>query len=208
MALHSRTLPPQAAWSGWHPKLEGLSDKFRMITEPENWEGQTTATVSAFGFGGTNGFLVLKAAPPLPPAPPRGPYFLPVSAPDLGLLKEHLCELMEVPSDLDGVSSSLRLRQAQEYTLLARVKDRAEWKRMVQDVLTLSQDNDEIEFKGYLLGSTDRLNELDLSDWRKELMWLKPEAKVKVMQTSCSLPPSPLVRRSLWPLERLPGPQS
>jgi acyl transferase domain-containing protein len=209
MALHTRVLPPQAAWSSWHPKLQDLSDKFRMITDPEPWQGNPVATVSAFGFGGTNGFLVLQSAPLLSPAPPRGPYFLPVSAPSFSLLKEHLRELVETEFSLDELSYTLRLRQAQEFTLLARVMDRAEWERVVEELLGVSENLEEtVATDSYLLGATERLQRPEIPGWQTEQEWLQAETVSKNLVPSCSLPPSPLVRSSLWPVERLPGPQS
>lgn len=208
MALHTRTLPPQAAWESWHPKLAEYSDLFRIIERPEVWEGEALASVSAFGFGGTNCFLLLQGAPAIPPAPLQSPHFCPVSAPNQSLLKEHLGRLVNVleGQSLDSVAYSLRLRAPQEWTLLSRGSDSRDIQRIWRAALELSGD-EVVQTNSYLVGPTDKLKDLEVSGWERELRWLSGRSVPVESFLSGSLPPSPLERKSLWPIETLPGPR-
>jgi 8-amino-7-oxononanoate synthase len=69
LALHYRTIPPLAGWEQPHPD-HGLDDGyFRVPTRAEPWQSTTPrhATVSSFGFGGTNGHVLLEEADIRPP---------------------------------------------------------------------------------------------------------------------------------------------
>jgi len=208
MALHTRTLPPQTAWESWHPKLAEYSERFRILERPEAWTGEALASVSAFGFGGTNCFLLLASAPVVPPSPPQSPYFCPVSAPSLTLLKEHLSGLSDVLGSQgpDSVAYGLRLRVPQEWTLLSRGSDTVDLQRIWSAVLEHSGE-EIVQGGGYLLGPTDKLKDLELEGWEKELRWLAGESMSVEFVLRGSLPPSPLERRSFWPVETLPGPR-
>ena len=70
LALHHRTLPPLANWSAPHPDHDLNDGTFALPTDARPWHSVTprTATVSSFGFGGTNGHIVLRQAPDSKPA--------------------------------------------------------------------------------------------------------------------------------------------
>ena len=208
MALHTRTLPPQAAWESWHPKLAEYSERFRILERPEAWPGEALASVSAFGFGGTNCFLLLSQPPAIPPAPPKGPYSCPVSAPSLTLLKEHLSGISDILGSQgpDSVAYGLRLRVPQEWTLLSRGCDTLDLQRIWSVVLEHSGE-DVVHGEGFLLGPTVKLKDLELEGWEKELQWLSGESVPAEFVPRGSLPPSPVERRSFWPVEALPGPR-
>jgi acyl transferase domain-containing protein len=66
LAVHHAVLPPQTGWSGWPDALQAMGAKFEIPLEARAWTSDCRrATVSAFGFGGTNAFAVLEQ-------PPRG----------------------------------------------------------------------------------------------------------------------------------------
>lgn len=68
LAVHHRQLPPQANFTKWSPTLSALGAAFEMSTEASAWVDRTrTATVSSFGFGGTNAFALLGPAPTVAP---------------------------------------------------------------------------------------------------------------------------------------------
>lgn len=95
LAVHHGVLPPQAAFSRWHPQLERYRDRFAIETEARPWpEEQRRAGVSAFGFGGANAFAVLSEAPPSAPlSKPEEALLFRCSAPSPSLLRSYLVEL-------------------------------------------------------------------------------------------------------------------
>ena len=62
-AIESRTLPPTAGFESASPNLE-LGKEFRVLAKPEPWrtngDEPFRAAVSAFGFGGINGHLLVE----------------------------------------------------------------------------------------------------------------------------------------------------
>ncbi len=85
LSLHHRTVPPVANWTEPHPD-HGLEDGvFGLDRTAAPWTSSTPrhATVSSFGFGGTNGHIVLREAPPARTGPTRliQPSSRPVAAP-------------------------------------------------------------------------------------------------------------------------------
>jgi 8-amino-7-oxononanoate synthase len=140
LAIHHKTLPPLANWTAGHP-AHGLDDgTFTVPTTAAPWRSVTPrrATVSSFGFGGTNGHLVLEEAPAvrpgrifLPAIVPEPPHALPgvlvvTSADDGALLGRHCAELaatVEEGGDLAAVAHTLNLgrkRRAVRVAIVAR----------------------------------------------------------------------------------------
>ncbi|MFZ5479924.1 MAG: aminotransferase class I/II-fold pyridoxal phosphate-dependent enzyme [Myxococcota bacterium] len=69
LAIHHRTLPPLANWRAPHPDHDLEDGTFSVPTAATPWPGDRprVATVSSFGFGGTNGHVVLQEAPAVAP---------------------------------------------------------------------------------------------------------------------------------------------
>ena len=67
LALRARQLPPSPYFSTANPKIDLADSPFRVVTEIADWEpgpsGRRTATVSGFGFSGTNCHVVVSEAP-------------------------------------------------------------------------------------------------------------------------------------------------
>ncbi len=95
LAVHHGMLPPQAAFSRWHPRLERYRDRFAIESQPHPWQSdERRAVVSAFGFGGSNACAVLSQAPPAAPlADPDEALLFRCSAPSPSLLRSYLVEL-------------------------------------------------------------------------------------------------------------------
>src|SRR5262249_59907060 len=60
-ALNEGVLPPTANHETPAPGLEMERSPFRVLREPEPWQGERRAAVSAFGFGGVNAHLLIEA---------------------------------------------------------------------------------------------------------------------------------------------------
>lgn len=119
LAVRHATIPPLAGWETPHPAHTLEDGVFSVPTEARAWSGVRRATVSSFGFGGTNAHLVLEQAPPPTPAvrrpragPPLPGVLVVVSADDGLLLARHLTELVEIlptAGDLAAVARTLNL---------------------------------------------------------------------------------------------------
>ncbi|MCB9777566.1 MAG: aminotransferase class I/II-fold pyridoxal phosphate-dependent enzyme [Alphaproteobacteria bacterium] len=97
LAIHHKTLPPMAHFEAPKADLD-LDEKGLWVpTEPTAWDDpDRLACVSSFGFGGTNGHIVLKAPPPRAarslhagalPAPAERPELVCLSAADEAQLR-------------------------------------------------------------------------------------------------------------------------
>lgn len=108
LALHHGVLPPQAGFDEWHPDLARFAERFMVPTEPAPWTSPTRhATVSSFGFGGSNSFLVLESYANRT-GPPAVPQALCPSADSDALLDGYLGALAErVPEDLASTAWTL-----------------------------------------------------------------------------------------------------
>lgn len=93
LAIHHRVLPPQTGFAEWHPNLKHHAEKFEIAVSARPWAGRRRATVSAFGFGGTNAVVALEEAEPLPELPRGEELLFCCSAPTAPLLRSYLREL-------------------------------------------------------------------------------------------------------------------
>jgi 8-amino-7-oxononanoate synthase len=143
LAVHHKTIPPLANWSAPHPSHDLEDGTFTVPTAPTPWRSITPrrATVSSFGFGGTNGHVVLEEAPSVRPArifvPVRAPeptHALPgvlvvTSADSAELLRQHCAELADTVregGDLASVAHTVNLgrkRRAVRVAIVARSLD-------------------------------------------------------------------------------------
>ena len=71
-AIESRTLPPMINFESPSPGIDLETTPFRVLSEPRPWEGDAPlrAGVSAFGFGGINGHVLLEEPKDLVAAKP------------------------------------------------------------------------------------------------------------------------------------------
>jgi acyl transferase domain-containing protein len=70
LAIHHATIPPMANFTTPKAGLGLEQGAFRVPTAAEAWPGARFASVSSFGFGGTNVHAVLGQAPARPPVVP------------------------------------------------------------------------------------------------------------------------------------------
>lgn len=69
LTVHHGLVPPMSGFESAKPELELEETPFRVPTAPVPWEApERVAAVSSFGFGGTNGHVVLRNAPGAEPA--------------------------------------------------------------------------------------------------------------------------------------------
>ncbi|MEU3838576.1 SDR family NAD(P)-dependent oxidoreductase [Streptomyces sp. NPDC028635] len=110
LALRHRELPPAPAFDTPNPRTELDTSPFFVVRERRPWEpgagGERIATVSSFGFSGTNAHAVVAEAPepaarPLEPARER---LFAVSARDDAALDRALRRLAD--ADLDGADAA------------------------------------------------------------------------------------------------------
>ena len=71
LALEHRTVPPSINYETPNPNIDFADLNVEVVTRATSLgEGELTAGVNSFGFGGTNAHAVLSAAPPRPVAAP------------------------------------------------------------------------------------------------------------------------------------------
>ena len=64
LSVHHKEIPPLANWTAPHPDIASAPEAFAVPTSPIPWlDARRFATVSSFGFGGTNAHIVLENAP-------------------------------------------------------------------------------------------------------------------------------------------------
>ncbi len=84
LALHHETIPATLHYERPNPKIDFENSPFKVVNETTPWPRSETvrrASVSSFGFGGTNVHAVLEEAPLLEPSGPSRPMqLLPFSA--------------------------------------------------------------------------------------------------------------------------------
>lgn len=116
LTVHHKEIPPLANWTAPHPDIASAPEAFAVPTSAMAWaDERRVATVSSFGFGGTNAHLVLENAPASKPtrllglgsftAPKLGQAELIVlSADDGNLLGRHAQELADTVSETDSLA--------------------------------------------------------------------------------------------------------
>ncbi len=88
LAIHHRVLPPMANFTAAKPDSGLHGSAFRIITKPEPWAADARiAGVSSFGFGGTNGHVVLSDGPSAGESAAQAELVL-ISAPDERALRD------------------------------------------------------------------------------------------------------------------------
>lgn len=132
LALHHRTIPPMAGFQSAKPEL-GLDDSpFHVPTQTESWEGPRLACLSSFGFGGTNGHMVIEGydAPTVPVK--EQPELLILSAgdiPTLGRTAGQIADAMQADPSLSvaSVARALAVRTplSRRLALVAGSRDEA-----------------------------------------------------------------------------------
>jgi 8-amino-7-oxononanoate synthase len=155
LAVHKKTIPPLANWSAPHPDIASAPEFFAVPTAPMPWAsaGPRVATVSSFGFGGTNAHVVLQEAEAAPEprlfraAVPDSPHIgtaqlVVISADDGALLSAYAAELADTLEDdqpLPAVAHTLnvgRKRRAVRAAVVATsVADLRKHMRCVADTL-------------------------------------------------------------------------
>ncbi|SDD61903.1 SDR family NAD(P)-dependent oxidoreductase [Actinokineospora iranica] len=103
LALRHGELPPAPAFDAPNPKTDLDTSPFAVVRVRREWtpgpSGTRLATVSSFGFSGTNAHL-LVAEPPRPHrSPEQGEYLIPVSARTESALAELLARLRDTLTD-------------------------------------------------------------------------------------------------------------
>lgn len=128
LAVHHAEVPPLANWATPHPDHDLDDGVFSIPTAASAWSGTRVATVSSFGFGGTNAHLVLQAAPdgprtrlrPEAPPPPVLPGTLVILSADDGALLGRYCrevaESLGDDADLEAVAHTLNLGRKRRST--------------------------------------------------------------------------------------------
>ncbi len=116
LSVHHAEIPPLANWTAPHPDIAAAPETFAVPTAPVPWtDPRRVATVSSFGFGGTNAHMVLAAPEARPtarlfalgaPAPRLGAAQLVVISGDDGaLLGRYARELADTLADTDNLAA-------------------------------------------------------------------------------------------------------
>jgi 8-amino-7-oxononanoate synthase len=131
LAVHHGVVPPMAGFEAPSAALglDGLP--FRVPTRAERWDAtRRVAGCSAFGFGGTNGHIVLADAPAQAPAPVEQPELVLLSAgseADLRTLAAAIASAVEAAPAMTVASVARamagRRRQAWRASLVASTRD-------------------------------------------------------------------------------------
>lgn len=128
LAVHHAVIPPMAGFEAPSPKLDLQGGTLRIPKASEPWQGpRRVAGCSAFGFGGTNGHIVIADAPAAPinplshPAPPE-PELVLLSAPsepDLRALAGRIAQALrgQPSATVAGVVRACAHRRRQSWRL-------------------------------------------------------------------------------------------
>jgi 8-amino-7-oxononanoate synthase len=88
LAIHHKTIPPMANFQTPREDVRLDGSPFRIPTKAEPWSAELrVAGVSSFGFGGTNGHIVVANLPEVPTMAPAQPELVLLSAADEGALR-------------------------------------------------------------------------------------------------------------------------
>ncbi|MGW8063186.1 SDR family NAD(P)-dependent oxidoreductase [Streptomyces ziwulingensis] len=109
LALRHRRIPPTPRFSEANPEIDLSRGPFRVLTSADTWHpgprGTRIATLSSFGFSGTNAHAVIAEAPPRRAAPapePARSRLVPVSARDGDALSRSLTRLADALDTADA----------------------------------------------------------------------------------------------------------
>jgi 8-amino-7-oxononanoate synthase len=124
LSIYHRTLPPLANFEKAKADLPLADSPFRIPRRAETWHARTrVAGVSSFGFGGTNGHVVLANAeqPPRPVSLQPAELVL-LSAPTEAALKQLAAHTADIISNdphahLSGIARSLARRPPQDWRM-------------------------------------------------------------------------------------------
>ncbi|MFD7337547.1 type I polyketide synthase [Streptomyces violascens] len=141
LMIEHRELVPTLHFTSPNPLLDLDSSPFRVAAETRPWPGDSTPTaaVSAFGVGGTNAHVVLRAAPDRErPANTAGPGVLTLSAASpeaLGRLREDLAAHLESDSTLElpEVARTFAQRRGFRHRQAFVAQDRAQAAELLRD---------------------------------------------------------------------------
>lgn len=208
LALHHKTLPPQAGWECWHPELSAYAEQFCISTEAKRWEEPVRrAVVSSFAFGGTNCFLALEEAPEsVAPASPAGgsEMLFPFSAPTPQLLSHYIAELrnhLASPhNSLDDLALALAARHAEDWVAVVRATSRSELLArtgLLLDSLREPSDRWHSPAENCLLGSLSEELPAEFKDRFGEVLELLSGERDTVCP-NLQLPFVPLERQAYW----------
>lgn len=136
LALKHRELPGTVHYTAPNPELRLEGGDFEITPGLVAWEsaGPRRAGVSSFGVGGTNVHLVLEEAPPVPqpapPAQPRSPFPLLLSARGterLAVARARLADALEADESIEmaDVAATLAARPTDVTRGITVVRDRA-----------------------------------------------------------------------------------
>jgi acyl transferase domain-containing protein/7-keto-8-aminopelargonate synthetase-like enzyme/NADP-dependent 3-hydroxy acid dehydrogenase YdfG len=131
LAVHHKTVPPMAGFESAKPEMGLAGRPYRIPTAAEPWTApRRVAAVSSFGFGGTNGHVVLAGSDAVSQAAPQ-PELILLSAPDLGRLRDLAARTaLAVEADPTispaGLARAWAVRRAQPARAAVIAVDRAE----------------------------------------------------------------------------------
>jgi acyl transferase domain-containing protein/acyl carrier protein len=143
LAVHHRQIPPSLNFEIPNPHIDFTGSKLRVVTEFEPWPEPgkpALGGVSAFGWGGTNCHVVVEEADR------STPHLLPLSAPDLGILKGTAEKLLTY---LNSASPEPALR---DVCATAAVRCAVQPQRVALTARSVSELSAQLE--GFLLGQT------------------------------------------------------
>jgi acyl transferase domain-containing protein/NADPH:quinone reductase-like Zn-dependent oxidoreductase/acyl carrier protein/SAM-dependent methyltransferase len=171
LALHHRQLPPSLHFQAANPLIAFEDSPFHVNTRLQDWPAPETgprlAAVSAFGFSGTNGHLVLAEAPPQPSLPQTAPFPILVccSGPrmeDARRVVARLAEYLAAPSEglrFVDLAYTLNVRRPHHaYRILFPAADLAELRARLAAYLEGQTDDGVLEGQvGTVSGRDDAL---------------------------------------------------